>query len=85
MAFLVNKPVTRAGLGAMAARRNNHLHAPVPDGLDERIAVIAPVADKGLVACRGVNASNVSACPMSLACPPVSTNSSGFPKASVRV
>jgi len=46
MAFLVNKPVALTHLVSVAARRNDSFHIPRYDGLDERIAVIAVVADK---------------------------------------
>jgi len=75
MAFLVNKPIALAYFVAVAARRNGGFPIPRYDGLDERIAVIAFVADKRTRPA-GVSANKVSACPISLACPPVSTNSS---------
>ena len=48
MTFLVNKPIDLALPVAVAARRDDRLHLPRLDGLDERVAVIAPIADKRL-------------------------------------
>ena len=44
VAFFIYKPVTLTRRNSVAARRNNRLHAPLLNGLDERIAVVALIA-----------------------------------------
>ncbi|QFY41633.1 hypothetical protein F6R98_02510 [Candidatus Methylospira mobilis] len=46
MTFFVNKAIPLAFLVSIAARRNDGFHIPRYDGLDQRIAVMAFVADK---------------------------------------
>jgi hypothetical protein len=44
MALLINEPIDLAGFGAVTAGRDDGLHAPRLDGLDERVVVVALVA-----------------------------------------
>jgi len=47
MALLANEPIAFVRFGAVGAWRDDGPHAPRPDRLDERVTVIALVADEG--------------------------------------
>ena len=68
VAFFIYKPVTVTRRNSVAARRNNCLHAPLLDGMNECIAVVALVAKQRFRPSRcelqqGISLSNITGLP----------------------